>query len=274
MLTYAKFRNTAREWRETDEPMPVLFVGHGSPMNAIEDNAFSRGWQQTGRQLPRPKAILCVSAHWETRGTFVTAMEKPPTIHDFGGFPPELHAVQYPAPGSPAWAKETATLVQQTPVGLDYAWGLDHGCWSVVKHLFPDADIPVLQLSIDRTRPAAWHYALARDLSALRRRGVLIIGSGNMVHNLGILDWNSPDKGYDWAEEANSIFKTRIAEGDHTSLIEYQKLGKAVQLSVPTTDHYFPLLYILGLQDKNEPVAFFNDHTTMGSISMTSVKIG
>ncbi len=259
---------------ESSEKMPVLFLGHGSPMNAIEENEFVRGWRNMGQSLPRPTAILCVSAHWETRGTYVTAMEKPKTIHDFGGFPPELFAVQYPAPGSPQLAAETKEMITKTEVGLDQQWGLDHGCWSVVKRLYPDADIPVLQLSLDYQQGPQYHYELAKELASLRRKGVLITGSGNMVHNLGIMDWNSPDTGYEWANEANTTMKNLIRNGDHASLIRYTSMGKAFQLSIPTPEHYLPLLYVLGLKDEKDEVSFFNDKTVMGSISMTSVKIG
>ncbi len=259
---------------EATEKMPVLFLGHGSPMNAIQETEFSKGWRTIGQSLPRPRAILCVSAHWETRGTFVTAMEKPRTIHDFGGFPQELFDVQYPAPGSLAVAKETKDAITSTEVGLDQQWGLDHGTWSVVRHLYPKADIPVLQLSLDRTKAAQYHFQLAGELSALRRKGVLIIGSGNMVHNLGIIDWRHQDAGYDWAIEANTLFKHYIGNGDFTPLIQYASLGKSVQMSIPTPEHYLPLLYTLGLKEDKEGIQFFNDRTIMGSISMTSLKIG
>lgn len=243
-------------------------------MNALEENAFVKKWQELGRELPKPTAILCISAHWETRGTFVTAMEKPKTIHDFGGFPQALFEVQYPAPGSPGLAKETKSLIRSTNVGLDsQEWGLDHGCWSILKHLYPAADVPVLQLSLDYTKPPRWHYELAGELADLRKKGVLIVGSGNMVHNLRVLNWQMTTGGYDWANEANELFKGSISSGDHQKLINYESLGKPVQLSVPSPEHYLPLLYILGLQQKNEQASFFNDHTLMGSISMTSVKI-
>lgn len=254
--------------------MPVLFLGHGSPMNAIQETEFSQGWRKVGATLPTPAAILCVSAHWETRGTWVTAMEKPKTIHDFGGFPQELFDVQYPAPGSPEVARQTKAVITKTDVGLDDQWGLDHGCWSVVKHLYPKADIPVLQLSIDYTRDAQYHFDLARELNALRSKGILIIGSGNMVHNLGIIDWQHQDQGFDWAIEANTRMKSMISNGDTTSLIDYGAQGSAFKLSIPTPEHYLPLLYTLGLKDKQDDISFFNDRTIMGSISMTSLKIG
>lgn len=254
--------------------MPALFLGHGSPMNALENNEFTQGWQALAQSLPRPKAILCISAHWETRGTLVTAMEKPKTIHDFGGFPKELYEVQYPAPGDPALAKETSQLVKKTPVGLDLDWGFDHGSWSVVKRMFPNADIPMIQMSLDYGNGPQWHYELAKELAVLRTKGILIIGSGNMVHNLRMLNWRNPDESYDWAEEAHSTFTTLIQNGDHQKLINYNALGKSAALAIPTPEHFLPLLYTLGLKEKNDPVRFFNDKTVLGSIAMTSVQIG
>jgi len=254
-------------------PMPVLFVGHGNPMNAITDNEFSRGWREAGKALPKPGAVLCVSAHWETKGTFVTAMEKPQTIHDFGGFPPELYEVQYPAPGSPDLANETKRDVRSTDVGLDFAWGLDHGCWSVLRHIFPDGDVPVIELSLDSTKPPRWHYDLAKELAPLRRKGVLIAGSGNIVHNLSMVDWHAKE-GFDWAAAANETLKNLIAGGDGERLIDYRLLGKEVQMGVPTPEHYIPLLYALGLREEGENVSFFNDRTELGAISMTSFRIG
>ncbi len=262
----------AENFAATDT-MPVLFLGHGSPMNAIEDNAFTQGWHTIAKNLPKPNAVLVVSAHWETRGTMVTAMEKPRTIHDFGGFPRELFEVQYPAPGSPELAAETQKAITTTEVGLDHSWGLDHGAWSVVMHLFPNADVPIVQLSLDRTQGPQYHYDLAKQLAVLRRKGVLIVGSGNMVHNLGIIDWRNPNGGYDWAVEANTKFKNLIADGNHQALINYSSLGREISLSVPTPEHYLPLLYILGLKGAKENVTFFNDQTVMGSIAMTSVMI-
>ena len=262
------------------EQMPVLFLGHGSPMNAIEDNEFSRSWREMGKTLPKPSAVLCVSAHWETQGTQVTIMEKPPTIHDFGGFPPELFAVQYPAPGSPWLARETKNTVKETEVVFDDDWGLDHGTWSVLRPMFPDADVPVIQLSLDYTKPPQYHYELGRELGALRHKGVLIVGSGNMVHNLrrvvvrsgNFSDFNQP-YGLDWAIEANNLFKKLIDDGNHRELVNYQALGKAVQLAVPTPEHYLPLLYILALKQDNEAIIYFNDKAVAGSLTMTSIKI-
>lgn len=244
-------------------------------MNALEDNSFTRGFEKVSREMARPAAILCISAHWETRGTFVTAMEQPRTIHDFGGFPRELFEVQYPAPGSPVLALETQREVRSTEVGLDYSWGLDHGCWSVVKHLYPDASVPVLEMSIDYTQPPAYHYALGKELAALRRKGVLIVGSGNTVHNLRMAAWTRLNEpfGYDWAVEANEKMKGMIVSGDHEGLVRYDQQGKAFQLAVPTPEHYIPLLYVLGLQEKDEAPTLFNDGMLAGSLNMLSVKI-
>jgi 4,5-DOPA dioxygenase extradiol len=259
------------------ETMPVLFVGHGSPMNAIEDNLFSREIKAVGKNLQKPKAILMISAHWETKGTFVTAQDFPPTIHDFGGFPKELFDARYPAPGSKWLREETKQAVDHTPIGLDENWGFDHGCWSVTKNMFPNADIPLIQLSLDYTKDAQYHYDLAKQLSALRHKGVLIIGSGNMVHNFGYAqlkgnDFNSPF-GHDWALAANEKFKKLISNDDHKSLINYKSLGKEINLSVPTPEHYLPLLYVLALKNKTEKVTFFNDVALAGSFTMTSVII-
>ncbi len=256
--------------------MPVLFLGHGSPMNAVEENEFVRGWRTIGQTLPRPSAILCISAHWETRGTHVTSMKRPATIHDFGGFPKKLFEVDYPAPGDPELADEVKETVSKTEVGLDQAWGLDHGCWSVVSRLYPDADIPVIQMSLDYLQTPQFHYELARELAPLRRKGVLIIGSGNMVHNLALVNWNminEPGFGYDWAMEAKETMKKYILSGDHDNLINFRKQGKAFELAIPSPDHYLPLLYALALREENESVSLFNDKAVMGSLTMTSVKI-
>lgn len=254
-------------------PMPVLFVGHGSPMNALEENTFSSGWQTIGKSIPVPRAVLCISAHWETKGTFVTAMERPRTIHDFYGFPEELFAVEYPAPGSPELAGETIKLSPKNAFRSDLGWGLDHGCWSILKHLYPNADVPVVQLSLDYSLKPSEHYELAGQLRNLRRRGILIMGSGNIVHNLRMLNWKDPGHAFPWAEEASELVRQKILKGDHRSLAEYQTLGRAMELSVPTPEHYLPMLYTLALQEKEEQVTFFNDQRVMGSISMTSFKI-
>ncbi|MEZ4975397.1 MAG: 4,5-DOPA dioxygenase extradiol [Flavobacteriaceae bacterium] len=268
------------EWQSTlpykDTLQPVLFVGHGSPMNAIETNEFTRQWKQLGDTLEPPTAILCVSAHWLTNGTFVTAMEMPKTIHDFGGFPQELFAIDYPAPGMPSLAEDIQHHITSTHVGLDKEWGLDHGTWSVVKHIYPQANIPVVQLSIDYFKPPEYHYNLAKQLLDLRKKGVLIIGSGNMVHNLKMIAWNKIEEtfGFDWALEINNVFKSKILEGNHLDLIRYQQLHKEIAKAIPTPDHYYPLLYALALQTPQDDIQFFNDKPVAGSLTMTSLKIG
>ena len=220
---------------------------------------------------------MCISAHWETKGTYVTAMETPPTIHDFGGFPDELYNVQYPAHGSPKLANETKKLISKTEIGLDEKWGLDHGCWSVIRRLYPDADVPVIQISLDYYKTPQYHYELSKELVSLRKKGILIVGSGNMVHNLRMLAWNRLNDagyGYDWAIEANEKMKKYILDGDHKQLINYQSQGKEFQLAIPTPDHYLPLLYALALKGKNEELFLFNDKAIAGSLTMTSIKIG
>lgn len=277
MGSLSSLKKFTDELKTGSQLMPVLFIGHGSPMNGIENNTFSRQWEQLGKDLPVPAAVLVISAHWLTRGTHITAMEHPRTIHDFGGFPQELFAVQYPAPGNPSLATETRSLIQSTNVGLDHDWGLDHGAWTVVRRMYPEAKIPVLQLSIDYGRPAAYHYALAKELAGLRKKGVLIIGSGNMVHNLRMVAWDKldvPGYGYDWAIEMHELFKKKISEGDHATLIDYEKLGPAARLAIPTPDHYYPLMYTLGLRQENEAPLFFNDQLVAGSLNMTSVQFG
>jgi 4,5-DOPA dioxygenase extradiol len=259
------------------ERMPVLFLGHGNPMNAIEENEFVQGFRDVAKILPKPKAILCVSAHWFIKGTKVTAMDMPPTIHDFGGFPKALFDVQYPAKGDPELAKETQQLLSPTPIELDESWGLDHGAWTVIMHLYPNADIPVIQLSIDYTKPASYHYELAKRLSSLRDKGILIIGSGNIVHNLSLVDFrniNKVDYGFDWAIEARQQINHWILDGNFQPIIDYGKQSKAIQLAAPTPDHYLPLVYALGLKNKAESLSLFNDKLLAGSLSMTSVKIG
>ncbi|MBI1780952.1 MAG: 4,5-DOPA dioxygenase extradiol [Sphingobacteriales bacterium] len=256
--------------------MPVLFLGHGSPMNAIEENEFVTGFRNISKEIPKPNAILCVSAHWETKGTFVTAMEHPRTIHDFGGFPEALFKVEYPAPGSPDLAKETKEIVKKTEVGLDDKWGLDHGAWSVIKHLYPKADVPVIQMSLDYYQTPQYHYELSKELATLRNKGVLIVGSGNMVHNLGMVAWDklkADNYGYDWALEASEKMKRFILNGDHSSLINYNAQGKPFQLSIPTPEHYLPLLYTLALKEETDNVSLFNDKAVAGSLTMTSVMI-
>ena len=258
--------------RDTGVTMPALFIGHGSPINAIEDTEFSRAWAEVARALPKPKAVLCVSAHWETQGTRVTAMEQPRTIYDFHGFPPALYQKRYPAPGSPEVARLAQGLVQKAPIQLDSEWGLDHGAWAVLCRMFPEADVPVIQLSLDNHKDPAAHYELGRELKALRRKGVLIVGSGNIVHNLREIEWE--DTAYDWALEFDARLKELILSGDHRSIIDYSKLGRSARLAVPTPEHYLPLLYVLGTGDEAEGLAFFADKVTLGSMSMRSVKIG
>jgi len=261
---------------EDNQKMPVLFLGHGSPMNGIEENEFVSGFRNIATKILKPKAVLCVSAHWETKGTYVTAMEKPKTIHDFFGFPKELYEIQYPAPGSPDLAKEIVGIITKTNVGLDDRWGLDHGCWVVLKNIFPDADVPVVQMSLDYTKTAQFHYELAKELNLLRRKGVLIVGSGNMVHNLGMISWNnmvSPEFGYDWTIEASKRMKKFILSNDHQQLIDYQAQGRAFDLAIPTPEHYLPLLYALALKEEDEKITVFNDKPYAGSITMTSLKI-
>lgn len=258
------------------KPMPVLFLGHGNPMNGIEENEFVAGFREIGRKIPKPKAVLCISAHWETKGTYVTAMDKPKTIHDFFGFPDELYKVQYPAPGKPDLAKEIAGFITKTVIGLDYEWGFDHGCWVVLKRIFPNADVPVVQMSLDYSKPAQFHYDLAKELSILRQRGILIVGSGNMVHNLGMLDWDNPNSvnfGYDWALEASEKIKKFIINNEHKHLINYRSQGRAFDLAIPTPEHYLPLLYALAIKREKEKISFFNDKPVAGSLTMTSLMI-
>jgi 4,5-DOPA dioxygenase extradiol len=249
--------------------MPALFVGHGSPMNAIEDNAFSRGWRALARRLPRPRAILCVSAHWETRGAAVTAVERPATIHDFYGFPEALHAIDYPAPGDPALAVRVAELAAPEPVRLADDWGLDHGAWSVLRIMYPAADVPVVQLGLDTTRPGAFHLTLARRLAPLRDDGVLVMGSGNIVHNLRHFR-RAGGPALDWAARFDAAVRARIEARDDAALADYASLGPDARLAVPAPEHYLPLLYALALRRDGDRLSFFNDVVT-SAISMTSV---
>lgn len=277
MTGLAAFNRFTDDLTEQDQLMPVLFIGHGSPMNGIEDNEFSRRWSQMAKEIPTPKAVLVVSAHWFTKGTHITAMDFPQTIHDFGGFPKALFDVQYPAPGNPVLAKETASLIHSAEVGLNHDWGLDHGAWTIIRHMYPKADIPVLQLSIDYTKGPQYHYELAKELYSLRKKGILIIGSGNMVHNLRMVAWDKldePEYGFDWALQMNNKFKELIGNNQHSQLINYQSLGREALLSIPTPEHYLPLLYTLGLKNSKEAVSFFNDKAVGGSLTMTSVKVG
>jgi len=257
-----------------ESKMPVLFVGHGSPMNALEDNEFTKTWKKLGEEIPKPKAILYISAHWETPGSQVTAAENPPTIHDFGGFPCELYTITYPVKGNPNLAKTICEKVER--ITLNYDWGLDHGSWSVLKFMYPKADIPVIQLSLDIHKTATEHYALAKQLNYLREKGILIVGSGNMVHNLRLVDWsgNNENTGFDWAIEANEIFKALILNNEHDALVAYKSLGESVQKAIPTPEHYLPLLYVLALKKDEDKISLYNDKYVMGSLSMTCVKIG
>jgi 4,5-DOPA dioxygenase extradiol len=257
---------------DTGATMPTLFIGHGNPMNAIEDTEFSRAWSEVAKSLPKPKAVLCISAHWETEGTRVTAMAQPRTIHDFYGFPRLLAEKLYPAPGSPKLAHMAQGMVQGAPTALDMNWGLDHGAWSVLCRMFPEADVPVVQLSLDKRKAPAFHYELGRELIGLRKKGVLILGSGNIVHNLSEIAWE--DKAYDWALEFDAQIKALILRGDHQVIMEPAKLGPSAHLAVPTLEHYLPLLYVLGAQHKADGVAFFTEKVTLGSMSMRSVRIG
>ena len=252
--------------------MPVLFVGHGNPMNAIRSNAFRRAWEALGARLPRPKAILCVSAHWETRNAYVTATETPETIHDFYGFPKALFDVRYPAPGAPPLASRVASLVATERVRLDPGRGLDHGAWSVLVAMYPQADVPVVQLSIDTSQPGGHHYALARQLAPLRDEGVLVMGSGNVVHNLRQFDFQDPTP-LAWAERSDAEIRGHIEAGRHEALMDYPGSGADARLAVPTPEHYLPLMYAIALQQPGEAAEFFND-AVQGSISMTSVLIG
>jgi 4,5-DOPA dioxygenase extradiol len=252
--------------------MPALFVGHGSPMNAIEDNEFSQAWIEAASALPLPKAILCVSAHWETQGSQVTAMPKPRTIHDFSGFPRSLFEKEYPAPGAPDLAKLISQTIKISEVKPDEFWGLDHGTWSVLSRMFPKADIPVVQLSLDRKSETSHHYELGKQLRELRDQGILLVGSGNIVHNLRMMVWE--DAAFDWATDFDSKVKQWILQGDHDPIIRYEKQGSAAALAVNTAEHYLPLLYILGLKEENEPVSFFAEKVWGGSISMRCIRIG
>lgn len=275
MTSLSDFNKFTGNLKKQENKMPVLFIGHGSPMNGIEHNRFSESWARLAKEVPTPKAILVISAHWLSRGTKITAMDFPETIHDFGGFPKELFDVQYPAPGSPELAKETASIIKSAEVELAHDWGLDHGAWTIIKNMYPDANIPVLQLSIDYTKGSQFHFELAKELASLRSKGVLIMGSGNMVHNLRMLSYDKLDEefGFDWAIEMNELFKKYIGNRDYRSLINYESIGTAAKLAIPTADHYYPLLYSLGLQVKNEEALIFNDKLIAGSLTMTSLLI-
>ena len=257
------------------ERMPAIFFGHGNPMNAISQNAFTEGWSKAGRALPRPKAILSVSAHWYLPATSVTADPEPETIHDFGGFPQELYDVEYNAPGSPEIARQVKDILAPVAVKLDKSWGLDHGTWSVLRHVFPDADIPVVQLSIDETKPPGFHYDLGKKLAPLRDEGILIMGSGNLVHNLHAYAWGREGVGpYDWAMRFETQARAFMQSGNDTRLVEYEKLGRDALLSIPTPDHYLPLLYVLATRGTGERISFPVDGIDGGSVSMLACQIG
>ncbi len=254
--------------------MPAAFIGHGSPMNALETNRYSQAWQAFGRSIPKPTAVLAISAHWYTRGVRVTAMEKPKTIHDFGGFPQALFDMQYPAPGDRKLATRVKELLKPLDVQLDTQWGLDHGTWSVLVHMFPNADIPVLQLSIDGSQPAQFHYDIGKKLTALRDEGVLILGSGDVVHNLGLMQRSDQAPAYDWATQFNDHVNDCLARRDPQSLINYESFGEAARLSIPTAEHYLPLLYVLGAQRDDDALSILVDGIDLRSISMLSIGIG
>jgi 4,5-DOPA dioxygenase extradiol len=255
--------------------MPAIFFGHGNPMNALADNSYTRGWSEIGRSFPRPEAILCISAHWYIPTVAVTAMERPRTIHDFGGFPPELFEVQYPAPGSPALAKRVIQLLGRDVSADETSWGLDHGSWSVLRHVFPDAGVPIVQLSINETEPAQFHYDLAQKLRTLRDEGILIVGSGNLVHNLHTYAWGKHDvEPFDWTVRFETTVRRMIAAGNHQPLVSYETLGRDAVLSVPTPDHYLPLLYVLAQARRYDPISFPVEGFDGGSISMTAVRVG
>lgn len=277
MNSIQEFRTFISRLPADGKRMPALFVGHGSPMNGIEDTLFSQRWSDLGRLLPIPNAVLVISAHWLTRGTRITAMDFPRTIHDFNGFPEALYQVQYPAPGQPLLARETADGIHSAKIYMDHEWGLDHGAWTVIRHMYPEANIPVLQLSIDFTQNPAHHFSLASELRVLREKGVMIVGSGNMVHNLQMVQWDKLDAeeyGYDWAYSINEKFKQLIRHGENEKLIKYDSLGPEAELAIPTPDHYIPLLYAIANREKKDEIMFFNDTAIGGSITMTSVLIG
>ncbi|MGZ6249477.1 MAG: 4,5-DOPA-extradiol-dioxygenase [Syntrophales bacterium] len=255
--------------------MPAIFLGHGNPMNALERNSWTDAWSAIGKEITKPEAIVAVSAHWYVPYTSVTAMTAPHTIHDFGGFPRALYEVKYPAPGSPELATRVQELLEPLAVGRDMQWGLDHGTWSVLYHVFPHADIPVIQLSIDNLQPAAFHYEIGKRLVPLRDEGVLIIGSGNLVHNLHAYAWGQRNmEPFDWAVEFEQLVCKLVLAHEDRSLIEYEELGSNAMLSIPTPEHYLPLLYVIGLRRKNERVSFPVQGVDGGSVSMLAVQIG
>lgn len=257
------------------EPMPAIFFGHGNPMNALQHNDWTDGWSTIGRTIPRPRAILCISAHWYLSGTLVTGMAAPRTIHDFGGFPRELYQVRYPAAGDPELARRVQELLSPLVVNLDHGWGLDHGTWSVLCHVYPEADIPVVQLSIDETQPAAFHFELGKRLATLRDEGILIVGSGNLVHNLHTYAWGRhvPEP-YDWAVRFEEAAKRLMLDGAFDRLVNFENLGENALLAIPTPDHYLPLLYVLGTHRENDTITFPVQGVDGGSVSMLAVQVG
>ncbi len=254
------------------EKLPVLFIGHGSPMNAIDDNEYSKKWKAIAVQLPKPEAILCISAHWVTRGCFVTSMQHPRTIYDFYGFPPDLYKVAYPAPGSPKLAETIINSIKSIKISSDTAWGLDHGTWSVLCRMYPNADIPIVQLSLNADLTPAEHFELGKELRSLRNSGILVMGSGNIVHNLGEINWGGTAFG--WAVEFDGLVKQKIENRKFTDLINYQTLASSALRSIPTNEHYLPLLYVLATAEPDDNVSFFTESITMGSISMRSMIFG
>ncbi len=257
------------------ETLPTVFIGHGSPANVLAHNEFTQSLASLGTSLPVPQAILVVSAHWITKGTFVSVSKKPETIYDFYGFPEEMYKITYPAPGASEWAKKIPSLVQHTKVEIDEKMGLDHGAWTVLRHMYPKANVPVFQLSIDMSKPMEYHYQIGRELRGLRKRGVLILGSGNIVHNLRLVDWRGEDvNAFDWAIEFDEFVKKNLNAGNHQPLLKYDQQGSSARQAVPTNDHYIPMIYILGLQEKNEDLQFTFEGFQYASVSMRCFKIG
>jgi 4,5-DOPA dioxygenase extradiol len=264
-----------RDLPDYEFKLPVLFIGHGSPMNAIETNDFTQTLVQLGEKLPKPNAILCISAHWTTKGTYVNVSPNPKMIYDMYGFPKELYEVDYPAKGAPAIAKEIPDLILNSKIKTDTEWGFDHGTWSILKHLYPKVDVPVFQMSIDYNKPMQFHYDLAKQLNSLRKKRVLIIGSGNLTHNLRIVDFpNINATPRDWALEFDSKIKQYIDNRNHQAIIHYEKIGASAKLAVPEPSHFFPLIYALALQDNNEEISYFYEKIHYGTLSMRGVKIG
>src|SRR5271157_5219668 len=263
------------------DKMPVLFIGHGSPMNVIQDNAFTKSLAEWGKRLPRPEAIMVISAHWLTTGSFITCMDRRRTIHDFYGFPDELYAINYPSPGAPEVARQVAETIRKVPVGCNQDWGLDHGCWAVLKYLYPKADIPVFQLSLDylfndwHPKPLQYHYDLAAELAGLRQRRILIVGSGNIVHNLSLINFQNVEaEPFGWSVEFDEQVKSNLLSRNHQDLIDLGNMGRSAELAAPTLDHYLPMVYVIALQERNEEIKFTYEGFQHGSISMRCFQIG